>query len=422
MKILIKNVRIFDPVSGIDEEGDVFIKNGIVSKKQEKTRNIIDGKGLYLFPAFIDIHTHIREPGGEDVENFESASRAAVAGGYSAIFMMPNTEPPIDNDGMVRFVVKRARDVGLVKIYPVGAATIGRRGERLTDMRAMIECGCIGFSDDGSPVKNPRILRRILEYLKGTGIKFIEHPEDPELSSDGSMNEGSFSNKLGVPGIPWVSEASVVIRDILIAEYLSSPIHFAHISTEASLDLIQFGRRRGVKITFEVTPHHLLLDENDVRITDSNFKMNPPLRSRRDRKALIKALKKGFVNAIATDHAPHPIYKKELEFSLAPFGVIGLETSFPTLYTELVKNGVIGLKDLIEYMSVKPAGIFGLKTGMVKDGATADFVLIDLKKKWKITEEKLHSLSRNSPFLGWDVYGRVVYTIVNGKVVYKEGD
>ena len=420
MKLFIKNVHIFDPVNGIDEKGDIFIKDGVVSKKIEKTKNVIDGKGLYLFPAFVDIHTHIREPGGEDVENFETASMAAAAGGYSTIFMMPNTHPPIDNDGMVRFVKKRAKEVGIVKIYPVGAATVGREGERLTDMRAMLDSGCIGFSDDGSAIKNGRILRRVLEYLKGTGALFIEHPEDVELSSDGSMNEGSLSNKLGAPGIPWISESVIVARDILVADYLNSPIHLAHISTEPSLDLINFGRKRGVKVSFEVTPHHLLLDEEDLKITDANFKMNPPLRSKRDRRALIKALKKGFVNAIATDHAPHPLYRKELEFTLAPFGVIGLETAFPTLYTELVKKGGLGLGDLILHLTSKPAGLFGIGFGQVKEGGLADFTIIDLKKRWKIKEEEFHSLSKNSPFIGWEVYGRVVYTIVDGKIVYRE--
>lgn len=422
MKILIKDINLFDPHNNIDEIGDIFIENGVVKKEIGIPEITISGKGLYLVPGFVDIHTHIREPGGEDIENFDSGSRAAVAGGYTSIFVFPNTEPPIDNKGMVSFVCKRAEEVGLLKIYPVGASTVGRKGEKLTEMREMAESGCKAFTDDGSAIRNPKILRRILEYLKNTDAIFIEHAEDNDLSDGGIINEGFISISYGVKGIPEISESIIVSRDILIAKYLNAPIHFAHISTQSSLDIIRFGRNAGGKITFDVTPHHLILSENDIRLTDSNFKMNPPLRKKSDCDALLNALKEGFVDAIATDHAPHPLYAKEIEFPLAPFGIIGLQTSFSTLCTKFVNDGSLDLGSLLNHLSFKPANIFGVPFGEIKDNGLADFAVIDLNREWFVKEESLYSLSKNSPFIGWKLKGKVLMTIVEGNIVYNEGE
>jgi len=422
MKILIKDIHLLDPHNDVDETGDIYIEDGKVKKEIGKPDLTISGKGLYLVPGFVDIHTHIREPGGEDIENFESGSKAASAGGYTSIFVFPNTEPPIDNKGLVNYVIKRAEEISLLHIYPVGAATIGRKGEKLTEMIDMVEAGCRAFTDDGDAIKSSKILRRVLEYLKNTGAKFIEHPEDKELSDNGIINESFFSVFNGVKGIPDVSESIVVSRDIQIADFVNSPIHFAHISCEKSLDMIRFGRERGVNVTFDVTPHHLVLCENDVRLTDSNYKINPPLRNKKDCEALIKALKDGFVDAIATDHAPHPLYSKELEFQIAPFGIIGLETSFSLLFTNFVSEGIIGFDHLIEHLSSKPARIFGVKFGEIKDNGIADFTIIDPKKEWVVKEENLYSLSKNTPFIGWKLKGKVLMTMVEGIIIYNEGE
>ncbi len=422
MKLLIKDVNLFDPLNNIDEIGNIYIENGIVKKEIGIPEISISGKGLYIFPGFIDIHTHIREPGGEDVENFDSGSKAAVSGGYTSIFVFPNTNPPIDNKGMVSFILRRAEEVGLLRIYPVGAATIGRAGEKLTEMKEMYEIGCKAFTDDGNTIKSSKIVRRVLEYLKNTKAIFIEHPEDKDLSDNGIINEGFISISYGVKGIPDISESIIVSRDIQIARYLNSPIHFAHISTQTSLDIIKFGRDSGCNVTFDVTPHHLILSENDLRLTDSNFKMNPPLRKKSDCEALLKALKEGFVNAIATDHAPHPLYTKELEFPLAPFGITGLETSFSSLFTKFVNEGLLPLKSLISHLSSKPAMIFDVPYGEIKDGGFGDFTIVDLKKEWVVKEENFYSLSKNSPFIGWKMKGKVLMTVVGGNIVYNEGE
>lgn len=422
MKILIKDIHLLDPYNKVDEIGDIYIEDGKVKKEIGIPEITILGKSLYFVPGFVDIHTHIREPGGEDVENFESGSKAAVSGGYTSIFVFPNTNPPIDNKGMVSFVLKKADEIGLLKIYPVGAATVGRNGEKLTEMKEMSEMGCIAFTDDGEAVKNTKIVRRILEYLKNTKARFIEHPEDKDLSDGGIINEGFISISCGIKGIPDISESIVVSRDIQIAKYINSPIHFAHISSEVSLDIIKFGRNSGASITFDVTPHHLILSENDIRLTDSNFKMNPPLRKKSDCDALLKALKEEYVDAIATDHAPHPLYTKELEFPIAPFGVIGLETSFSSLYTKFVNEGSLSLNVLLSHLSFKPAKIFNVPFGEIRDGGIANFTVLDLKKEWIVKEENFYSLSKNSPFIGWKMKGKVLMTLVEGNVVYNEGE
>jgi len=423
MKILIKNARIVDPLNKIDEVGDIYIENGKVRKeKSKKIDRILNASGLFLFPGFIDIHTHIREPGWEDVETIQSGLRAAAAGGYTSICMMPNTKPALDNDGVVLSVIKKAKSIGLSRLFPIGAATRGRKGRELTEIGHLLEAGCVGFSDDGNPVENSLILRRILEYTKGYHTTFIEHPEDKNLTASGDINEGNLSINLGMLGIPSVAETVIVGRDILLSHYLNSSIHLAHISTADSLSLIDFGRKKKVDVTIEVTPHHLVLDENYVSDLDTNFKMYPPLRKKEDRVALVKALKNDFIDAIATDHAPHPKYTKELEFSLAPFGVIGLETSFSVLFSKLVEGGEISLKKLLKHFTSKPANILGLPFGQISEGGLADFVLFDPQKEWEVTEESFHSLSKNSPFLGWKLKGKTRYTILNGTLIYQDGE
>lgn len=425
MTIVIKQANLFDPKNNIDEEGEIYIKDGRVVKAsdlKEEPDIEIKAKGLYLFPGFIDIHSHFREPGKEDAETIETGSMSAVRGGYSSVAVMPNTTPPVDNEGVARFIKEKSMTEAHCRIFPIGSISKGRKGRELSEMGHLFRAGCVAFTDDGSCVRDSSLLRRALEYVKLFDVPIIEHPEDTSLSRGGDINEGPVSTKLGLKGIPYPAESAMVGRDILLAKFTRGNMHIAHVTTEDSINLIKYGKDMDVKITSEVTPHHLLLTDKAVESFDTNTKMNPPLRSERDRKCLISALKEDIIDAIATDHAPHPDYEKELEYSLAPFGVIGLETAFPVLFTELTGNNEIGLNNLILKLTAKPASILKLPLGEIKEGATADFTLIDLEKEWTIDAIDFASRSSNCPFLGWNVKGQVEYTIVDGKLVYREGE
>ena len=421
MGIKIKNIHLFDPLNGIDEVGDLFIeKSKVVKKTKSSPRQEIDGKGLYLFPGFIDLHTHFREPGYEDAETIETGSRAAVKGGYTAVCVMPNTNPSIDNEGVVRFIKERSAKTGLCRVFPVGAVTKGRKGKELAEMTHLFEAGCVAFSDDGNCVSDASLMRNALEYSKLMDVPIINHPEDFNLSNKGQMNEGFVSTELGFKGIPGISESTIVARDILLSNFTKGKLHLAHISTADSVLLIKDWKND--RITSEVTPHHLLLTDEDIRSFDSNKKMKPPLRTKHDVKMLQKAIKEGIINVVETDHAPHPDYKKDMEFTEAAFGVIGLETSFSALYTELVKKDKLSLKRLIEVMSAEPSKALGLPRGEIKEGAIADFALVDLKESWTVSQDNFVSKSKNSAFLGRKLEGTVEFCIVNGKVVYKKGE
>ncbi len=422
MIVEIKGAHLFDPLNKIDEKGNVYIINGRVKKKiKGMPELVIDGKNLYLMPAFIDIHTHLREPGNEDAETIETGSKAAVKGGYATICAMPNTIPPVDNEGTARYIIDRAKQAGYAKIFPIGTITKAREGKEISEIGHLVKAGCVGISDDGSPVMNADVMRRALEYTKIFGIPVIEHPEDLDLSSEGQINEGVVSADLGIEGIPSISETTIVARDLLLAKFTGGRLHLAHISTKEALSRIERMKKQTEKITCEVTPHHLTLTEESVRTFDTNTKMKPPLRTREDVNALIKGLNKGIIDAIATDHAPHPRYRKELEYSLAAFGVIGLETSFSVLHTKLVKTGKVALSTLISKMTSSPGNCFHLPYGEIKVNGLADFVLIDLKKQWKIEEDAFVSKSSNSPFIDWKVDGKVISTIVNGNLVFNDG-
>jgi dihydroorotase len=421
MGIKIKNVHLFDPLNGIDEIGNLFIeKNKVVKKAKSSSKQEIDGKGLHLFPGFVDVHSHFREPGDEDAETIETGSRAAVKGGYTTVCVMPNTKPPIDNEGIVRFIKEKSEKTGLCRIFPVGAVTKGREGKELAEMTHLYESGCIAFSDDGNCVLDASLMRNALEYSKLMDVPIIDHPEDFILSDKGQMNEGSVSTELGFKGIPDISESTIVARDILLSNFTKGRLHLAHISTADAVKLIKDWKND--RITSEVTPHHLLLTDEDIGSFDSNKKIKPPLRTKHDIIVLQKAVKEGIINIVATDHAPHPDYKKEMEFAEAAFGVIGLETSFSVLYTELVKKGKLSLKRLVEVMSLEPSKAFKLPRGEIKEGSIADFTLVDLKGSWTVNRSDLVSKSENSAFLGRKVEGIVEYCIVNGKIVYKKGE
>jgi dihydroorotase len=421
MDIKIKNVHLFDPLNGIDEVGTLSIDKGkVIKSSKSSARKEINGKGLYLFPGFVDAHSHFREPGAEDAETIESGSKAAVKGGYTSVCVMPNTDPPIDNEGLVRFIKEKSEKVGLCRVFPIGSITKERAGKELSEMSHLHEAGCVAFSDDGDCVRDASIMRNALEYSKLFDTPIIDHPEDISLSNKGQMHEGAVSTELGFKGIPDISESTVVARDILLSEFTGGKIHLAHVSTADSVKLIK--QRKNNKVTSEVTPHHLLLSDEEIRDFDPNKKMKPPLRTRYDVDFLQKAVKEGLIEIVASDHAPHPDYKKELEFAEAAFGVTGLETSFAALYTELVKKGKFSLDILIKVLTSSPAKIFKLPFGEIKEGATADFTIVDLKSSWEVTNEGFASKSKNSPFLGQELEGIVKYCIVDGKIVFDNGN
>jgi len=385
---------------------------------------VIDASGLVVSPGLIDMHVHLREPGQEHKEDIETGSRAAAHGGFTSIVCMPNTSPVNDNIKVTGRIVNRAKEVGLVNIFPVAAVSKNLESQELTDMAALVENGVKGFSDDGRCVVNDALFKQALQKAKTLQVPIIEHPEDHNISLDGQINEGEISAKFGLKGIPAESEDIIIDRDIRRQEEVGSFLHLTHISTAGAVQLIAGAKKRGIQVTADVTPHHLLLDETFIvkdGKCDSNYKMKPPLRTGKDRQALIEGLKTGIIDCIATDHAPHSTEEKAGEFETAPFGVIGMETAFSVIYDRLVRTGVIDLKRLIELYSTNPAKIFDLQgRGAVKPGFTGDLTLLNLERSFKIRAEDFQSKSSNCPFIGWEGKGVVEYTIVGGKVVYKK--
>ncbi len=421
MKILLKGGRVVSPANKIDRVMDILIEDGEVKEVGEvrcEDCQVYDLEKKVVFPGLIDLHVHFREPGREDAEDIDSGARAAARGGFVAVAMMPNTDPPIDDPLRVRFVAERSRSAS-VFVFPVGALTRGRKGEELAEIYLMAREGAVAFSDDGLPVRNPLVLRRGLEYLLAVDLPYLSHAEDLDLSQDGLANESPFTAKLGLRGRPWVSEAIGVSRDVLLAEFTGARVHIQHVSTGRSLDIIREARSRGVRVTCEVTPHHLFLDEEVLESFDPNFKMNPPLRTPRDREELIKGIKDGTVDAIATDHAPHSYDDKEVEFNAAPFGVIGLETAVPLVWDRLVRRRIISPRRFAELLSVNPAKILGLRGfGIIEKGYPAHITVVDPRREVVVDRDEFASRSRNTPFHGWKLKGAVVMTIVEGEVVH----
>ena len=428
MKILIKNGRLIDPTSQTDKVCDILIEDGLIKEispllKAGGSMEVIDASGLVVSPGLIDMHVHLREPGQEHKEDIETGSRAAVHGGFTSIVCMPNTSPVNDNIRVTSHIINRVKAVGLVNIFPVAAVSRNLESQQLTDMTALVKAGVKGFSDDGHCVMSDVLFKQALEKAKTLQVPVIEHPEDHSISQDGQINAGVISAKLGLKGIPAESEDVIIERDIRCQEEVGSFLHLTHISTAGAVQLIADAKKRGVNVTADVTPHHLLLDETLIikdGICDSNYKMKPPLRTEEDRQALIEGLKTGIIDCIATDHAPHSGEEKAMDFDKAPFGVIGMETAFPVIYDRLVRTGMIDLKRLIESFSTNPAKIFNLQgRGVVKPGFTADLTLLNLDQPFKIKAEDFQSKSINCPFIGWEGKGVVEMTIVGGKVVYK---
>ncbi|MBI4553623.1 MAG: dihydroorotase [Candidatus Latescibacteria bacterium] len=421
--VVIRGGRIVDPASGRDEVGDVWMEDGRMIERPSDAREetggrrpfVIDARGKVVTPGLIDMHVHLREPGREDKETIQSGARAGSAGGFTAVACMPNTDPVIDNAEVVHFVLERARQAD-IKVYPIGAITKGERGEQLAEIAEMVDAGIVGISDDGKNVDDPAIMRRALEYAKMFGIPVIPHCEDMNLSAGGVMNEGVVSTVLGLKGIPNAAEEVIVARDITLTELTGSRLHIAHVSTAGSVVLIREAKRRGIAVTAEATPHHFSLTDEAVRTYDTNTKVNPPLRTARDVEAIQEGLADGTIDVIATDHAPHTIDDKAVEYDLAPFGLIGLETALGLVIARLVQTGTLSLMDAIRKMTVAPARILGLPGGTLEPGAPADVTVFDPDRQWRVTPDVFLSRSRNSPFYGWTLRGAVEYTIVDGRV------
>ena len=435
MSILIRGGRVLDSSANLDGVMDLLIDAGkIVSVGGDAAERawqregstlytpleVIDAHGLLVVPGLIDIHTHLREPGYEYKESIESGSAAAVAGGFTAIACMANTAPVNDDAAVTRYILDKARAVGLVQVFPIGAVSVGLAGERLAEIGELNQAGVVGISDDGKSVMNSQLMRRALEYAGMFGLPVISHCEDTQLAAHGVMHEGRVSTELGLRGIPAQAEDIMVARDIALAELTGGRLHIAHVSTVGAVRLVHDAKARGLRVTAEVTPHHLFLTDEAVRGYDPNTKMYPPLRTAADVEALRQALKDGTIDAIATDHAPHDLADKEVEFDQAPVGIIGLETSLP-LTLRLVNEGVLTLTDAIAKLTWGPSQVLGLAKGTLQVGADADVTLIDTQTEYVVDRREFRSKSWNSPFHGWTLKGRAVMTLCAGKVVYSHG-
>lgn len=425
--ILIRGGRVVDPGRGLDDVRDVLLADGQVAElapsvEAPESAEVVEAEGLVVTPGLIDVHVHLREPGGEHKETILSGARAAAAGGFTAVCAMPNTDPPIDDPAAVGFVAAEGRRAGFARVYPVAAISVGQNGERLTEVGEMVAEGAVGITDDGRPVMNSGLMRLALEYAQAFGVPVADHPEDLGLSRHGHLNEGLVSSRLGIRGKPNASEDIHIVRDLLLAELTGGHIHLQHVSTAAGVDAIRRAKERGVRVTAEATPHHLLLTEEAVGAFRTEAKMNPPLRSEEDREAVRTGLADGTLDVLATDHAPHHYDEKEQAFQDAPFGIVGLETALGLVYTHLVEEGLIDLSTMVERMSWGPARAFNLPGGSLERGSAADVTVFDPSAEWTVEPGRFLSKSRNTPFGGWELRGAPRYTIVEGRIVWRAVD
>jgi len=422
MSLLLQNGRVVDPANGLDAVQDVLLVEGRVERVGRRLEapagtEVLDVTGKVVCPGFIDVHVHLREPGYEYKETVATGTRAAAAGGFTAVACMANTHPVNDNGAVTDYILAKAKVEGVVRVYPIGAVTRGLKGEELAELAELAEAGCVAFSDDGRCVMNAGLYRRALEYTLPFGVPVVSHAEDTTLCHGWAMNEGVVSTEVGLPGAPAAAEDVMVARDILLAELTGAHVHIAHLSTAGAVRLVREGKSRGVRVTAEVTPHHLVLTEEAVRTYDPNTKMAPPLRTKRDTEALLEALADGTIDCIATDHAPHALAEKEGEFDRAAFGVVGLETAVSVLLDRAVGPGLLSLATLVARLSRDPARLFGLPGGSLAPGAPADVTVLDLDRRVTIEPARFRSKSRNTPFAAWQLTGAPALTIVAGGVV-----
>ena len=421
--LLLRGGRIIDPSSGHDAIADLLLRDGRVGEVgtglgSPDDADVLDVTGLVVCPGLIDLHVHLREPGQEHKETIASGARAAAAGGFTAVCAMPNTDPPIDDPAAVGFVRAQGLRAGSARVYPTGAVSVGQKGERLTEIGEMIDAGAVAITDDGHPVPTAGLMRLALEYARTFGIPVASHCEDMTLSRGGSMNEGTLSTRLGLIGIPNAAEDVCIARDLLLAELTGGRLHIQHVTTSAGVEMIRSAKARGIPVTAEATPHHFTLTDDAVEPYRTNAKVNPPLRSAADRRAVIDGVRDGTLDVIATDHAPHHYDEKEQAFDDAPFGLIGLETALGLVISELVDSDVIDLPTVVMRMSTQPALAFSLPGGTLARGAPADVTVFDPAWTWTVDPRRLLSKSRNTPFAGRQLRGRAVYTIVDGRIVH----
>lgn len=423
MKILLKNLRLLHPLQALDKTADILIEDGIIRqigtiKNADSDVKTFEFKGQLCVPGLFDMHVHLREPGQEEKETVETGCNAASNGGFTSIACMPNTSPATDSEEVVNFI-KHKSENHLVNVHPIGAVSVGREGQALAPMNEMVDAGAVAFSDDGVAVKNALLLRNAMEYSKMLNSIIIEHCEDESLS-DGSMNESLTSTMLGLSPLPTVSEDLIVMRDIMMAEYLDSRVHIAHISSKKSVELVREAKKRGIKVTAEITPHHFTLTDESVKNYDTNYKMNPPLRTIEDVTACIEGLSDGTIDCIATDHAPHTSEEKDKEFIYAPNGIIGLETAVGLTFTELVAKGKLTIEDVIYKLSINPRKILNIEIPAIEEGGKAELSIIDDKEIWTVDSSKFLSKSKNTPFDKRLLTGKPI-AVINNKKMFFEG-
>lgn len=424
MKLLIRNGHVIDAKTGLNEVSDILVEDGLIAGIgigiDSTGCEIIEAGGMYVIPGLVDAHCHLRDPGYEYKEDIESGTRSAAKGGFTSIACMPNTNPVLDNEALIKYVINKAKADGLVNVYPIGAVSKGLKGEELSEIGELKFAGAVALSDDGKPVNNSSLMKKALQYASMFDITIISHCEDLDLVDEGLMNEGYYSSVLGLKGNPAPAEEVMIARDLILAEYTKATIHIAHVSTELGVDLIRNAKRRGVNVTAETCPHYFSLTDQACEGFNTNAKVNPPLRTQKDVEAIIEGLKDGTIDIISTDHAPHHKDEKNVEFKQAANGLVGFETAFPLAITYLVKPGHLTLEQLVKKMCLNPSNMLGLNKGALELGSSADIMIFDINEQYTVDINKFESKSKNSPFGGFKLFGQPQYTIVGGNPLVRE--